>query len=489
MNFWERAMVYLYTNPINSLKNVFLLHAFDAQTLEQKPDITLSIPDFDGMKSDMETMRMLGDKIFFFSDYKPSKNGVRHLCASPYSYGQNDPVSMKLLLDIEEGFEYSIKADEEAKRIIIVKSRDFNTSKKLDLEFHVFDESLTEKAVIKTSFENQSAKLKLENFKIWNNDEVFFVIGTYPDSALHTGLLKNRTVLPDANKEASFKLYRQKKEGSGATEIPVKLKDGKNLQTVNFDLLGQNDLWICSMFSPSASNAIQEGLYISKRNSETGEILFETYTNFDAALIAQLKQFNDQVDKSEKRRVGESLGNFNVLSLNNASDGGMLISGEFFKDFRYAMVTASDGGGVSTDFTNFFCAFNMFSVKLNSTGKVEWSTNFPRVQKFAEYPMFVGSSVYTSGNRTFFLFNDSQKNYIPLRKTEDFDTWDNNVKSTLVVAELSNDGKWSFNALEDFPKSRFRSDLTLDINSDKTPHFFAGSLQIMKSYLFRMEIK
>jgi len=225
-------------------------------------------------------------------------------------------------------------------------------------------------------------------------------------------------------------------------EWKIELED-KFITDLTFRIAKNGDL-ICSGFYSERNAESAKGTCYFRLNSETRQILTQTWQPFDFELRAEelsdrgRQRALDAELEGNERRSPELL-RYNLDELVLRTDGGaLLVAEQFYVQERYNRFW--DG---TLQVTYFFYYNDLIVVNIQPSGAIEWAVRIPKLQVSVDDGGYFSSyAMATVRDRLYFLYNDDARNFDPDNRPGRIHAFSGS-QGVIALTEVRKDGSYS----------------------------------------------
>jgi len=203
---------------------------------------------------------------------------------------------------------------------------------------------------------------------------------------------------------------------------------------------GTGDI-LCAGFWGNKGSWSVRGAYFMRLDSETKEIVHQSFKEFDNEFITQYmteKEEQKATKKADKKGEDIELYEYDLDDIIVRDDGGAVLVGEQYRYYVTTTTTTNPNGGTSTRTTSHYIYNDIIVINISPEGDIEWTSKIPKRQHSAnDGGMFSSYAVTIKDDKMYFVFNDSGENLmlLPGQKVKQFDLTGKDALITLATID------------------------------------------------------
>lgn len=402
----------------------------DAKTLQIDFEKKIILPEYDGKRTELQSINIFNDEFIIFLESFQRKNDVHVLLAQKMN-NQGE-----LLGDVIKLDEISAERKKNAgsfhyvindQRILLFSSPPFEKYAKEKLTFKVLDKTLhvVWENALELPYLDRNVSIKSYNIDENDNLVVICSVNDFKDTKETQGTTAAKAERAKDGSDYSFSVLTYDYKNEHLKEYKIELGLGRNTKNLYYNIEKEGDISICGLYGDVSSYGSGKGIYVTRIHSATrtcDEIKVKEFDNeFISGRIGE-----KQADK------GRGIDFFGVRQFMPRDDGGIHICGEISYWWQSCSSIKDKAGRVQC--TSHFYYGDIIVISANKFGDIEWIRTIDKVQestisflnviprsvmktgpivgnKYWSYSPLASYAVLRSDQSLHFLYNDSPKNY------------------------------------------------------------------------------
>lgn len=220
-------------------------------------------------------------------------------------------------------------------------------------------------------------------------------------------------------------------------EYDVKLED-KYLNEMRIEVNDDKEI-ICAGFYSNIGVLHIDGSFYLKIDNETKEIVVKNFKEFSLDFITQNLSDKQESKARKKEAKGKDveLFNYNIDDMVMSDDGSIFLIGEQYYEIERSS-TDADG---NTVYNTYYFYKDIIVVNIDFIGNIVWAEKIGKYQKTRNDGGYYSSyTISVTGDKLYFAFNDHPDNLVVNPKDKDFNKFQGQKNSIVVLVEIDNEG-------------------------------------------------
>jgi hypothetical protein len=384
-------------------------------TLEHYDNNFLPTRSFDldikenGKECDVELILHLKGKLYLFSSLANSKTKRNVLSVQQIDKKTLQPGAEKIkIAEIDftgesrsNSGDFNLRVSRDSSKVLVFYKKPYDGDEPESFGFYVLSDAMKPiwNKEVSVPFENEL--FDVESFRIDNDGDVYLLGLIYNDK---------RKSKRRGKPNYKYQVFAYKEKGTLLKEYPVSLPD-RFLTDMQIEILNNKDL-ICAGFYSNLGAFSINGTYFLTVDAKTAEVKTKSFKEFAIDFLTQnmTEREAKKAERREEKGMENELYEYDLDKLLVGKDGSAMLIGEQF--FEYTTTSTYRANGMTQTYTTRHYHYNdIITVKINSSGQIEWAEKIPKRQHSVDDEGFFSS--YTLGivkGRICFLYNDNPKN-------------------------------------------------------------------------------
>jgi hypothetical protein len=337
--------------------------------------------------------------------------------------------------------DFFFRVSRDSSKIMVVYSLPYDDDEPEAFGLSVLDENLNSLWKKDISIPYSDKLFDIESFRVDNEGNAYLLGLAYKDKRK-----SKRRGLPNYN----YEVFAFREKGTAMKQYHIQLED-RFLSDMQIEILDNRNL-VCAGFYSEKGTFSVRGTYFLVVDAATTEIKTKSFKEFGMDFITQNMSEREARKAARREEKGEEmeLYEYDLDKLLLGKDGSAMLVGEQYF-VRSVTSTSMINGMMSTRTTYHYYYNDIITVKVNSSGQIQWAQKVPKSQHTINDGGFYSS--YTMAivkGKICFLFNDSPKNLEEEVKGRPANY--NARKSVVVMVSLDQNGNSTkqpiFNAVD-----------------------------------------
>ncbi len=448
-------------NILGLVKKTVYLEHFDNE-MNRTTAVELELEE-NGKEKDYEFIVQMNNDLHVFSSYKNQKLKKNFLFVQPLDKNTLQPsgpsekvaeISYRSYGKYNSG-NYAYRMSRDSSKVLVYYNLPYKRGENEKFGFHVYNnnmELLWEKDV---ELPYKDGLYRVDGFNIDNSGNVHLLGMVFDNNrALRRSGRSghNADVVTFRSKRKGkpnyhYEINSYRDLGESETKYPIEIK-GKFLSDMQITINEDSDI-ICGGFFSKVGTFSIKGAYFLKIDSETKEIVSESFKNFGIDFITSTMRKGKKKRTKKKAAKGKNveLYEYDLDEIVLKDDGGAILIGEQYYIRVVTTTTSNANGGTSTTTTYHYYYNDIIAINMSSDGQIEWAKKIAKRQHTTNDGGFYSSySLSVKDDKMYFIFNDNVKN-MDYKGDGKIANFTKSKKALAVLVTLDNNGNQEKEAL------------------------------------------
>ncbi len=419
-----------------------------ASTLASSFETEIELPEHNGKEVNWIGTYFLGGELVMFCTAYDKKADLKTLFAQKLSDKGSKEGKLIKLDEISAtskrnsgSFTYDI--NEETGRVLIFTNPPYEKYSKEKFSFKVLDKDLEEVWATDLELPYPDKYFTTSDFMIDAND-VLYMTCTFNEFAETKAEMGRKQAKEEAKERGgnwfTYKLLSYNNKADKLKEYDIELEKGQSIVSFDYNLDVNGNINVAGLYANGNDKAGgANGVYLVKIDHTSGKITTSNIKEFEQNMVEEyLKAALGEKKGQKQADKGEGISSFVVNEFINKTDGGLIISGETYRQYT---VCTTDSKGVTRCNEHYVYGF-IIVVNVSPKGEILWVSHIPKYQHTVNDGGFYSSyALMVEGENMYYVFNDNVKNYDPKKKPTRVYSMTSSKKAVTTIARMDIDGK------------------------------------------------
>jgi hypothetical protein len=386
--------------------------AYNTETLKKGGTFTLDYPQVNGKDANWVKRIFRAEETTSLYGYYNRKDDENIVYGKITDRNGKEIVKEKVLAKISASKKKYIGRigrvlSKDQSKILIYREVTAKESEQMEIDLWLYDDQLNKIYKKKMKFPYKNKQFSVQQYLLTDDGKVIII-------AYYTPSKDQIKANPDSKNSLNFKVFGLTEDKEELDEIKIS-KKGSALSSAYGWVLDSGNIVFTGYFREGGEKKYRygaNGIYYVKVNTQTWEVETSHFNKISVDDLTRIFEANASNDRQKKRAKkaadnGAGLSSFTLCGIYYNNDGSLKIISQM------EWVTQVCNTDPKTGITTCHYIYNNFQIvefDLDSEGNIARTIVIPKKQIMGT-PIYNGHIALMSGSRTYFIFNDADKNF------------------------------------------------------------------------------